>query len=140
MRAKTRGGLIFASPEFYAFICVVENIYLFNLTPDKLDAYPSDLATRVHEFVSTCKEPRRVMNELVKSHMPVEFHDQPVPEDFYTLVFKKYSMARSKDLARALHRAHASERSTSASAGNIPHRANIAALSANAAAKAKRKA
>ena len=136
VRAKTHGGLIFASPEFYAFICVVENIYLFNLTPDKLDAYPSDLATRVHEFVSTCKEPRRVMNEVIIPLLPAQI-DREVPEEFYAFVFKKFSMLRSKDLARALDRAHARERTSSATAANVALRRNLAAVSAAASAKAK---
>ena len=47
-----------------------------------------------------------MMNEVIIPLLPAQI-DREVPEEFYAFVFKKFSMLRSKDLARALDRAHA---------------------------------
>ena len=47
------------------------------------------------------------MNEVIIPLLPAQI-DREVPEEFYAFVFKKFSMLRSKDLARALDRARGS--------------------------------
>ena len=76
------------------------------------------------------------MSELIMPQLPAQI-DREVPEEFYAFVFKKFSMLRSKDLARALNRAHASERNSSATAATVALRRNLASISAAASAKAK---
>lgn len=137
VEAKTRGGLIYASQEFFAFVVAIEKVYLFNLTDDKLDAYPSTLATKIQECVQKSEEPRRILGKLVTACMPLEYKGIPPPEAFFVLIFKKYAMMRNKDLARSLNRAHASERSMSATAGGVTHRAALATISAAASKKAR---
>ena len=100
-----------------------------------MDAYPSNLTSLIYEKVRSSEGPRYVMEALVRPCLPVGVQDKPVPEEFYALVYHKYRMLRCKDLAKAIDRAHASERSVSATAANITHRANLASVSAAAAAK-----
>ena len=137
VRAKDKGSLIHANREFFAFIISIELIYLYNLTNEKLFAYPSILPAKISACVHKSEEPRRIMREVVVPVMPLDQHDATVPEEVYSLMYSKYSMMRAKDVAKMLHRAHASARDTDASASGVTHRANMEVAVANARKKAK---
>jgi hypothetical protein len=138
IKSKNRGGLLYPCAAFYDFAIAIEKIYLFNLTDAKLDAFPSNLAFLINDAVKRSEEPRAVMSQCVRRCLPSDMQDQPVPEEFYTLVFKKHGMMRAKDLAKSLDRAHAAERSGSATAANVPIRVSLAVASATAIAAAKK--
>ena len=136
--AATRGGLRYPNSEFFGFIKKLESYYLANLTDAHLDAYPSDLATRIREEVRESGALRLALRAVSSSSMPLDSCESPPPAELFELICEKYGMMRVKDLAKSLDRAHARVRRFDASAGTTTHRANMQVIAANARASGEK--
>lgn len=133
--AATRGGLRYSNSEFFGFVKQLERYYLSNLSDAHLDAYPSDLPTRIREGVKESGSLRLALRAVASKSMPLDTCDSPPPNALFELIYEKYGMMRAKDLAKSLDRAHAGARRLNASAGTATHRANMQSIASNARAK-----
>ena len=136
--SETHGGLLYATEDFYAFACTIEAVYLSNLTPAHLDAYPTTLAAQIKKFLlAGAVVPRRVLEERVLPAMD-GLSLSPIPSRVYPTMINKYAMMRVKDLGRVIHDGHIESRKGDATAGGVTTRASCEAAAASSRARGKR--
>ena len=136
VESRSRGGLVYANSGFFTFVLALEHVFVHNMTPSHVEAYPTTLMTKIRKMLVKSQKPRRVLENTVIPCLPLEAQQLSVPESFYGTVFEVYGRMRSKDFALTLHRSYDRERASDASAANVTHRALMAA---NAASGVRRK-
>ena len=132
----TRGGLIYSNSAFFQFAIALEHVFVHNLTPAHVEAYPTTLMTEVRKLLPRAKGPPAVLAELVVPCLPLDMQDRTVPAAFFATVYETYCRMRTKDFALTLHRSYDQQRACDASAGTVTHRAVMAS---NAASAVRRK-